>query len=60
MFLTLLTIVGIGAMFAIIMLFNQEWIHCSLGIECECDISHLGTLLHHLGIVYGIGRACTP
>ena len=60
MLLAFLSVVGIGAMFTVVMLLDEERVHCCLGIECERNVSHLGTLLHHLGIVHGIRGACSP
>ena len=60
MFLSFLTIVSVRAMLTVVVLLYEERIHRSLGVERECDVSHLGALLHHLGVVYRIGRTCTP
>ena len=54
MFLSLLAIVRVGAVFAHVMLLNQQRVHGEVGINREGYESHLGALLHHLGIVNGI------
>ena len=35
MLLAFLSIVGIGAMFTVLVLLNEERSHCRFGIECE-------------------------
>ena len=47
-------------MLAHIMFFDEEWIHRSFRIDTKTNESHLGTLLHYLGIVNSICRRSTP
>ncbi len=56
MFLSFLAIVGIRTMLAHVVLLDEKWIHSGVGIDTEADESHLGTLLHNLSVVDGIGR----
>ena len=51
MFLTFLTIVGVGTVLAVVVLLDEERIHGQVGIDGEGNKRHLGTLLHHLSIV---------
>ena len=55
-----LSVVGVRSVFTVIMLLDEQWIHCGFGVYHKGYESHFGTLLHHLGIVNGIGRTRTP
>ena len=54
MFLSLLAVVGVRSVLAHVVLLDEQWIHCEVWVNREGYESHLGTLLHHLGIIYGI------
>jgi len=56
MFLSFLAIVGIRTMLAHVVLLDEKWVHSGVGIDTEADESHLGALLHNLGVVDSIGR----
>ena len=56
----IICVVSVRAVLAVVVLLDEEWVHRGLGIECEGDVGHLGTLLHHLGIVNGVGRTGSP
>ena len=56
MFLSFLSVIGIRTMLAHVVLLDEKWVHSGVGIDSEADESHLGTLLHNLGIIDGIGR----
>ena len=49
-----LSVVGVGAMLAHVVLLDEERVHGKSGIHREGDESHLGALLHDLGVVHGI------
>ena len=54
MFLSFLSIVGVGAVLTHVVLLYKQRIHSELGGFLERYRRHLGTLLHNLGIVNGI------
>ena len=60
MLLSFLSVVGIRTMLTVVMFLDEQGVHRRFRIERERDVSHLGTLFHHLGIVNGVGRAGTP
>ena len=60
MLLSLLAIVGIGAMLAHIVLLDEERVHGGVGVHAEADERHLGALFHHLGVIDGISRGSAP
>ena len=43
-------------MLAHVMLLDEKRVHSGVGIDTEADESHLGALLHNLGVVDSIGR----
>ena len=55
-----LSVVGVRSVFTVIMLLDEQRIHCGSGVYHKGHESHFGTLLHHFGIVNGIGRTRTP
>ena len=60
MFLTFLSVVGVGTVLAVVVLFNQQRVHRGERIYREGDEGHLGHLLHHLGVVHCIVGRCAP
>ena len=58
--LLFLAIIGVGTMLATEMLLNEKWVHRSVGIDTEGDKGHLGHLLHHYVIIYGIVGVLAP
>ena len=43
-------------MLAHVVLLDEERVHGGVGIDSEANESHLGTLLHYLGVIDGVGR----
>ena len=56
MLLSLLAIIGIRTMLAHVVLLDEKWVHSGVGIDTEADESHLGALLHNLGVIDCVGR----
>ena len=54
MFLPFLTVISVGAVFAHVVLFDEERVHRQGGVHRVGDEGHLSTLLHDLGVVDGI------
>ena len=59
-FLTFLTIIGVGSMLAHVVFLNEQRIHGQVEVHRECHESHFGALFHHLGVVNGIVGRCAP
>ena len=60
MFLSFLTVVGIGTVLAVVVLLHEQGIHGESGIHAEGDEGHLGALLHDFGVINGIVGRGTP
>ena len=60
MFLSFLSIIGVWSMLAHVVLFDKQRIHGEVRIHRESYERHLGTLLHHLGIIDGIVGRGSP
>ena len=56
----LLAIISIRTMLPVVMLFNEQWVHCQFRIDLVGNEGHLSTLFHYFGIVNGICRTCSP
>ena len=59
-FLSFLTVISVWPMLAHIVLLDEQWIHGQVRIDAEGDEGHFGTLLHDLGVIYGIVGRGTP
>ena len=55
-----MSVVGVGAVLAVVVLLDEQGIHRGVGIYRERDEGHLGTLFHDLCVVNRIVGRCAP